>query len=154
MLCTGLAILGLCFPLPGHTRAETEAAGWLYRTEDDSHWWATRWYAAGSYRVLAGVSGKNARVETLLVLEPRSDHPRLGPLLDSLCSKSANSIRSCRIAGRKLTAMSCFGGWVIASNGMSADEGLQLRELYEKLSPLFEEVLNEKKGVHPGTPTP
>lgn len=146
MLCTGLAILGLCFPLPGHTRVETEAAGWIFRAEEGNHWWTSRWFAAGTYRVLVGVVGQKDRVEAVSIAEPRSDNPLLDPLLDKHCSKTGKRPwRSCRLSGRGLSIMPCFGGWLIIAEGVEHRD-LKLQEC-EKFSPLFEEVLNEKKEV-------
>lgn len=142
-LCTGLTILGLCLPLPGHLRSEIEAAGW-HMTDDGSSWWSARWFASGTYKVLVGVSGGGKQVQALIVAEPQSDYPRLGPLIDKHCPPGKTLVRSCRLAGRELSAMPCFGGWMIGEKAKVGGE-LKLREQCEKLSPLFEDVLEEKK---------
>ncbi|ATB49362.1 hypothetical protein [Corallococcus macrosporus] len=143
-LCTGLAILGLCFPLPGTTRTEIEAAGWRVREEDAGRWWKSGWFSAGTYRVLAGVSGQKDRLQALIIAEPQSEYPQLKPLLDKHCSSGDGTILACRLAGRDLSAMRCLGGWMITAKGVAGRDPT-LREQCEKLAPLFEEVLKEKK---------
>lgn len=142
-LCTGLTILGLCLPLPGHLRSEIEAAGWQM-TDDGAGWWSARWFASGTYKLLVGVSGSGRQVQALIVAEPQSDYPRLGPLLDKQCSPAKGVVRACHLAGRELSAMQCFGGWMISEKGKVGGD-LKLREQCEKLSPLFEGLLKEKQ---------
>lgn len=142
-LCTGLAILGLCFPLPGHTRDEVEATGWFVRHERIGGWWSSRRFAADTYSIVVGVYGYGNRLRTLTVIEPPSDYPHLAPLMDKYCSPASGRVRFCRFAGREQLAMQCFGGWMISAKAKAADD-IKLQEYCQKLAPLFEDAL--KKG--------
>ncbi len=84
-LCTGLAILGLCIPLPGSSRTAIEAAGWIVLEEPASRgeWRSSRSFSADRYRLVVGLSGTQTKVRTVTLLEPVSEPARLTPLLEA-----------------------------------------------------------------------
>ena len=113
MLCTGLAILGLCFPLPGQSRSSLEDASWTL-SGDKKAWWENRWFASGMYRALASVFDKGDVVESLLIVEPEGEDSRVTSRLEALCPSTSDEVRKCRSHNQQFLALRCGGGWMLS----------------------------------------
>lgn len=117
MLCTGLAILGLCFPLPGDLRTSIQAAGWL-TTPDGSRWRATRLFASGEFRVIAALNGDGDALLTLLLVEPEGGR-RIGELIEKHCSAPKDGERRCLFGARKVVTVPCADGWLMSGQALT-----------------------------------
>lgn len=144
-LCAGLAVLGLCIPLPGHTRASVEAAGWTVNQEDRPSWFASQTFASGTFRLAVLVSGTHELVTGVLVSEIHAadrtdDKSPLDLALRKLCRRERSS-EICTIAGLQLQRHACAGGWLLFPVGL--DSG-KTRADCARWAPLFESAPNKK----------
>ena len=141
-LCAGLAVLGLCIPLPGFSRATVEAAGWVVLQEPigNSEWRSSRSLSSDHYRLVVGLSGTETRVKMVMLVERPSEPARLTSILEAKCEGTLR----CRIGATSIGAIRCAGGWALFEFGDAKLE-LELRELCQRVSPLFRGPLKEKK---------
>lgn len=129
--CTGLAILGLCLPVPGHPVDGMEAAGWVNQSEEKATWLSANIFASNSYRLEALVEGDLKRVKSVLLRESSSsdrESPEspLRRVLDQACG-GAKEGKPCRLHEHSFWRVECAGGWLLYSTSMSPDRQLQER---------------------------
>src|SRR5687768_13413974 len=100
-LCTGLAILGLCIPLPGTKVSAIQEAGWWPENDQPGamDWYATRWMSSGTYSLLVGLSGPDrTEVGSIMLREKRGDtSSRLKAVIDRMCKASKQPFLSCTL---------------------------------------------------------
>lgn len=122
-LCTGLAILGLCVPLPGESRARVEASGWtvLHEPSTPLEWGATSTLASNGYRLLVSMYGRGDRVLGVhleeLAADPEapvsmlgSNLSRLDLALSQLCPRNQEACLQGKTAFKRVV---CDGGWML-----------------------------------------
>jgi hypothetical protein len=139
-LCTGLAILGLCIPLPGTTRAAIETAGWIVLEEPTSReeWLSSRSFSSDRYRLTVSIYGTQATARAVILKEQASGPARLTPLLETRCRKGDGALL-CRIGATSMGAFKCAGGWALFESGVPKLKK-QLLELCERAESLSEET--------------
>ncbi len=143
-LCTGLAILGLCIPLPGHSRSTIEESGWSLFDRDQPSWSASQTLASGTYAVTVLLTGQNDTISGVLLLELRSvdrDSER-SPLLTAFkkACRDVKGIEVCTFGKFKVQRHSCGGGWAIAPIGAWTEKSLAD---CARWAPLFEDALKK-----------
>lgn len=140
MLCTGLAILGICIPLPGHSIQDVEADGWE-NSGGKSEWFSSRVFASGTYRLSALVKSNEVSVVSVVVREgnerDRNDqNSPLGRTLARMCS-SRNGNEVCAVGNLRFTRMPCLGGWLLLR---TTGDKARARAYCEQLAPLFNDI--------------
>lgn len=139
-ICTGLAVLGLCFPLPGQTLTALEEAGWSVFDKDQPRWSASNNLGAGTYLVSALVAGAGGKVTEVLILEgpPPTQDGYTSPLskvLERACAKGDPSV--CRFGEIRVQRLSCAGGWAFLSLSAKIDDAAAGCKRY---APLFDDA--------------
>lgn len=122
-LCAGLAILGLCVPLPGESRARVEASGWtvVHETSTPLEWGATSTLASNGYRLLVSMYGRGDSVIAVHLeeLAPDPEAPpstkgsnlsRLDLALSPLCPRNREACLHGQTAFKRAA---CDGGWML-----------------------------------------
>lgn len=118
VLCTGLAIWGLCIPLPGHSLDAVSRAGWaVQRAEMGAlDWWTSRSMATEDYRLVATVSGHGDVVSAVTIGEKVDavQHP-LRDLTEKSCTGADGgaALGLCRLTGRQFAVFRCPQYWTI-----------------------------------------
>lgn len=124
-LCAGLAIFGLCLPVPGHPVDSVKAAGWVNQSEEKDTWMSVRMLASNSYQLGALVEGDLKRVMSVWLRESRSsdrekpDSP-LRRALDQACG-GAKEVKPCRFQGYSFWRIECGGGFLLYSTELNPD---------------------------------
>ncbi|MFO0597175.1 MAG: hypothetical protein U0228_17815 [Myxococcaceae bacterium] len=109
LLCAGLSVLGLCVPLPGHSRAMLEAADWHILSENGEQSITTT-LTSGTYQLALDISFDAERVRTVLLIERgESSHSPLEAALARAC-KTANGGEVCSSGSARFVRMPCEGG--------------------------------------------
>jgi hypothetical protein len=143
--CTGLAILGLCFPLPGATKQQLIEAGWFLQSDGSGGWFAGRSFRSEMYRVNISLTGA-AVLETLVVAEVDRDEPsKIEEIVEASCKKKSGtqptSVRVCRFLKEKFYVSKCLGGWSFKKRPMAAVEEASCK----KYEPIFDEMRKDKQ---------
>lgn len=99
-LCAGLAIQGICAPLPSMHREVIGAGGWIVVQDElhDSDWWSNMSFSTGSEHLVVAVAGRNEVVVSVALLT-RSQllNDRIDEELGRVClGADGGDIRSCR----------------------------------------------------------
>jgi hypothetical protein len=144
-LCAGLAVLGLCIPVPGHTLASVEAAGWMVNREDRPSWFASQTLASGTFRLAVLVSGTQELVTSVLLTELRpedqaNDESPLDLALKQACARE-RSTEICTIGGLQLRRHACASGWLLLPVGVDTEKS---RAHCARWAPLFDHAINRK----------
>ena len=140
LLCTGLAVLGLCIPLPGHSRLSVEQSGWSLLDGDQAGWSSSAVLASGSYVVSVLVTGEGAKVKGVIVTEERAEDRsnQKSPLRNfwaSACKTVAGS-ETCVVGAVRFRRIDCMAGWLLVPIGFNAENGVAN---CSRWGPLFEE---------------
>ena len=153
--CAGLAMLGLCIPLPGMSRQALESSGWVLENDqpNSSDWYSSVWMRWNQLVLLVGVSGDGNQVTSVLVNESKN---RAGFSFESTlrrnCRPSGNRW-SCSASKRQFGALRCAGGWLLArEEQLGPDAGIV--DLCNRVMPLFQELssdLSKDRGFRPQT---
>lgn len=117
VLCTGLAIWGLCIPLPGHSLDAVTRAGWaVQRAEKGAvDWWTSRSMATEDYRLVVTVSGHGDVVDAVVIGEKEDGQQPLRALFEksSIWVDGGTALGLCRLAGRQFAVFRCPQYWTI-----------------------------------------
>ena len=140
VLCTGLAFLGLCVPLPGHSLKALAAAGWE-NAGGDNEWFSSRVLVSGTFRLSALVKG-DEEVVVSVVLREGEKQDRANPkshtnlALGAVCV-SKNGQEVCSVGALTFVRVPCIGGWLLLKpNGNKA----KARQYCDQIAPMFEEL--------------
>ena len=108
MLCTGIAIVGLCFPLPGHLRADVEAAGWLIG-RDYSEVGFSQSMSSGGYNVIVYLTAGPKLLETVSVSETGPGKRHFRDYVAKACQVNLgdNAPHKCRIGNSLKYVFDC-----------------------------------------------
>lgn len=139
-LCTGLALLGLCFPLPGHSLESVERAGWGVFDKDQPVWSASKSFSSGTYHVSALISGRGGAVVSLGVIEKREES--VASPLEMLVERSCSGPGKARCVFNGVSVFRASCGWSTVFVATAADLG-GARKLCEVDRELFESVLKK-----------
>jgi hypothetical protein len=119
-LCSGLAILGLCLPLPSQPVDALVQAGW--RNEGGiEEWFASRTFASGTFELTALVVAHAGVVLSVLIHEvtavgaDQSKTPLNLALLRACSLKGGKE--QCLLEGKRFSRMQCAGGWLLFAKG-------------------------------------
>lgn len=126
-LCAGLALLGLCLPIPGTTRAEVDAAGWFTTDDAGKTWASNRNLSSGTYRVFVGLMGTEAKLEAVVVREAQGD-ARAESALQKICTAADGSTsKRCQLGGKAFVVESCGRGLLLYAPTLPAPRVKELR---------------------------
>lgn len=116
-LCAGIAILGLCLPVPGHSVRSVDEAGWVKQSEAEGTWSAAHVFASNAYRLGALVEGDQRGVTGVWLRESRASD-REAP--DSPLRRALSRVRGgakegtpCRFHGYSFVRTACGDGWLL-----------------------------------------
>lgn len=117
LLCSGLAVLGLCLPLPGHSFEALSQAGWPIKAEDGEDIVVST-VSSGSLRVAVSVKFVNGVVASVLLLDTSKeqfdgDSRPLDSAVASVC-RTQGGKESCVVNGLVFERFPCAGGWLLA----------------------------------------
>lgn len=124
-LCLGLAVAGMCLPVPGTSVVAISAAGWtLERDADDpSEWWASNALGGKGGGVLASVGGRGNQATSLIVAAKTpqmADQIRIA--LGASCGPADAGVRSsCRLSsGATFWVITCGrDAWILSAKAPS-----------------------------------
>lgn len=122
-LCAGIAIFGLCLPVPGHTVGSVSDAGWVNQSEEKDTWMSARVFTSNTYRLGALVEGDQRSVTSVWLRESSAsdreapDSP-LRRALARVCV-GAKEGKPCRFHGYSFWRIECAGGWLLYSTSLS-----------------------------------
>ena len=139
-ICAGLAIFGLCLPVPGHPVDSVKAAGWVNQSEEKDTWLSAHMFASNAYRIGTLVEGDQRRVTSVWLRESRSsdreaaDSPVAAPLSRFVRAQRKESRAASR--GYSFWRLECGGGWLLYSTSMSP-ERQQLQESCKRFGALL-----------------
>lgn len=142
-LCAGLAILGLCVPLPGESKARVEAADWPVVADSALDWGVQSSMASNDYRLLVSIWGHGQNVVGVLIEEsaqepPRSERvsklSRLDQSLSKMCSGTTGE--KCSHSGVGFNRVPCNGGWMLLTLSEST---IEAKASCKELQRIFEQ---------------
>ena len=130
-LCLGLAVSGLCLPVPGTSAAAISGAGWtLMREEDPTEWWASNVLEGKGGRVFATVGGRGGQATELIVATKTpqmADQIRIA--LGASCGPADAGVRnSCRLSsGATFWVVTCGrDAWILSAKARSDAEAAEV----------------------------
>jgi hypothetical protein len=117
MLCTGLAILGLCFPVPGFTsRSQLEQAQWgPFILEGESDWWVNRSFSSGSFRFVVSLGGRERELRTVFLQSPSMSSVELEKSISGRCTPTGSAHSRCTVGENSFRLRPCGGGLVLTA---------------------------------------
>jgi len=124
-ICAGIAIVGLCLPVPGYSVGSVKDAGWVNQSEEKDAWSSAHVFASNAYRLGALVEGDLKRVTSVWLRETRSsdreasDSP-LRRALAQVCG-GAKEGKPCRLQGYSFWRIECAGGWLLYSKSLGSN---------------------------------
>jgi hypothetical protein len=123
MLCTGLAVLGLCFPIPGVTsRSQLEQAKWgPFIAEGESDWWVNRSFSSGSVGFVVSLGGRQKELLTVFLQSPGMSSSELETSLPVRCSPAGSANSQCTIGENSFRLRRCGGGVVMTALKLPLD---------------------------------
>lgn len=145
-LCAGLAILGLCVPLPGASRSQIEAADWpvVIDPQTEAIWGAYSSMASNEYGLLVSLWGNGKTLVGVLLEErvPAAPTPssvsklsRLDLALAEICR--GTTPEKCTRSGFTFNRVPCNGGWMLLTPAESTIEAMaSCKTLQRVLEPL------------------
>jgi hypothetical protein len=145
--CTGLAILGFCVAVPGTVDRKTlEDSGWSFTGDVDGYWSRIFHFTSDAGALKIGLNGFKKEYQTMILMEPAQERPKLETYMDSVCLRTKNKVRPCRISKTKLNAVRCMGGWLLASPEYFKKTPEMLSGC-EKYYELFQDTLLDPEGT-------
>lgn len=146
LLCTGLALLGLCIPLPGHSRLSVEQSGWNLLDKEQPGWSSSAILASGTYVVSVLVTGEGDKVKGVVVTEERAEdrsNPKspLRSLLASAC-KTVEASETCVVGAARFQRVNCMTGWLLVPVGFNSEKALAN---CARWGPFFEDARKPKR---------
>lgn len=138
-LCMGIALLGLCLPVPGMTRNDLAATGWPSPTADrvyiagtaadDLVWHSSVKVSAGVRKLYVDIVGSGTRIGMVTIMvksgRSRSAHRAYELVtlaLGSACNVAHSGRFSCEIAGHAFFAYPCVGTWILSLEDKSVEQ--------------------------------
>lgn len=111
-LCLGLAVAGICLPVPGTSRSAIANAGWAIGRDElhPDEWWASASLARGSTSLLASVGGHDEKaLSLLLATKDAAMTEAIRSALGSVCeSGDGGVVRRCKLgSGAAFTLVTC-----------------------------------------------
>ncbi len=124
-LCLGLAVSGVCLPVPGTSAAAISAGGWVLQQDEDhpSEWWASAVLGGNRGTVIATVGGRGSQATSLIVAAKTpqmADQIRIA--LDASCGPADAGVRrSCRLSsGATFWVITCGrDAWILSARAPS-----------------------------------
>jgi hypothetical protein len=139
--CVGLLILGVCVPVPGMSKAEVRARGWVemcgtvYRGPQGDLWEGSPIAPAWKGRIFGGVGGKGNSVTSVELVEI-DDRDLIRRDLRRQC-RLRGAVWSCRAAGRSFSVVEPCEGVFDLVAGPTGDGGTPS---CERDKPLLDEM--------------